>query len=506
MARVRIEWVPVQLYGLGKLGIDHLQLVLEPGEAQSTPQDEWFVIEGVRDATEAGIFLGIEGSDGRLTLSEANLAARELLVEKIGTPAERGSRTLPYGTDAFRAWETMTSFAREIEEEDFPYIAFSLPGSPTPTVNSSSAVASLIHYSGLDPRRQLPYGLHFSPGMETLLGTRADDHMQSADGFTTLLGGRGNDVLEGSADSARVEKLYGGEGDDIFRWSPGFNIVHGGQPQLPYAADGTDVIDYSGAGEIRISFNRHWVPHKVPNFVATFDAGIDHLFSVERIQWNAATDRIVLGKGINLLEDERVLQPSALSPAPKCCVAGLVGAAASGEQHIGGNGSDVIEAGAGDDTLYGGPGSDWLSGGAGSDGYVYLPGDGHDVVIDGEGPNDIDELVLAGGIAPGEIGLLRIADDLLLTLPEGSLMVRGQFAGGGAGIERIVFDFAPPLTRADIDWLARELPSIGVAIDFSGIAAVAILDLVAAGSADDAVFGDGPAVGIDLMLNMPGAF
>ncbi len=180
----------------------------------------------------------------------------------------------------------MSSYARDIEAGDYPYIAYGLPGSPTPTINSSSAVASLIHYSGLDPTQTLPFGMRLSPGTSTLLGTGADDHMRVEHGFTTLLGGRGDDVFVGSG-SAGTEKFYGGEGNDIFRWSPGFNIVHGGQPQLAYTGDGTDVMDYSGAGEVEITFNRHWVPHKTPNYVAVYGTGTDHLYSVERIQWNA---------------------------------------------------------------------------------------------------------------------------------------------------------------------------------------------------------------------------
>ena len=96
MARVRIEWMPVQLYGLGLLGFDHLQLVFEPGEGGLSRQDDWFVMEGVRDATRDGTFLGIEGADGRTTLSVANLAARAELTSKIGTPEHRGSRALPF--------------------------------------------------------------------------------------------------------------------------------------------------------------------------------------------------------------------------------------------------------------------------------------------------------------------------------------------------------------------------------------------------------------------------
>jgi Ca2+-binding RTX toxin-like protein len=453
MARVRIEWMPVQLYGLGLLGFDHLQLVFEPGEGGLSRQDDWFVMEGVRDATRDGTFLGIEGADGRTTLSVANLAARAELTSKIGTPEHRGSRTLPLDGDAFGAWETMSSYARDIEAEDFPYIAFGLPGSPVPTINSSSAIASLIHYCGLDPTQQLPYGIHLSPGMATLLGTGADDRMRIEHGFTTLLGGSGADSFEGSTARPQTEKFYGGSGDDVFRWSPGFNIVHGGQPQMDYASDGTDVIDYSGAGEVTITFNRHWIPHKVPNFIAVSDAGIDHLYSVERIQWNAKTDRIVLGKGIDLLEDNRVKQPVSSLNGGEMHAASLLDAGrASGERLVGNDADEVIVGDGGGDTLYGGAGDDTLAGGAGSDGYVYLPGDGMDVIIDNAGNTDVDELLLAGGIAPEDVGVFRAGDaDLLLMLPGGgSVTVSGFFAASGAGIDRVVFDHAPAWTRAEL--------------------------------------------------------
>jgi hypothetical protein len=313
MPKIRIEWVPVRLYGLGHLGFDHLHIVFEPGSGAR--QDDWFVMEGVRDPTPEGVYLGVDGADGRTTLATANLASSAALTAKIGLPEQRGSRALPFEGEEFRAWETMASYARAIEEEDFPYIAISLPASPTPTINSSSAVASLLHYAGLDPTQWLPFGLHMSPGTTTLLGTRFDDHMRIENGFTTLLGGRGDDVFEGGADRHRIDRFYGGEGDDIFRWSPGFNIVHGGQPLLPYSSDGTDVMDYSGAGRVTISYDHGFIAHRTPNYVAVFATGTDHLFSVERIQWNARTDEIVLGDGLNLLEDDRVVQPASRDAA-----------------------------------------------------------------------------------------------------------------------------------------------------------------------------------------------
>lgn len=471
MPRVRIEWVPVQMYGLGRLGFDHLQLVFEPGEGGDSAQDDWFVMEGVREATSDGTFLGIEGADGRTTLAVANLAARADLTSKIGTPEHRGSRALPYAGDEFRAWETMASYARDIEAEDYPYIALGLPGSPTPTINSSSAIASLVHYSGLDPTRTLPHGIHLSPGTSTLLGTSGDDRLRVEHGFTTLMGGRGDDSFAGSSKPGQIEKFYGGEGDDIFRWSPGFNIVHGGQPQLRYAADGTDVIDYSGAGEVTITFNRHWVPHRSPSFVAEFESGLDHLYSIEPVQWNAKSDRIVLGKGIDLLEDDMVLQPSAQLDGAGVHAAAIVAhdMATIGDVSSGNGGNnrivgtcvdDVIDAKAGDDTLYGGEGNDALLGGVGSDGYVYLPGDGYDVIVDIASDSDVDELVLGGGLGPGDVAVLRTGDgDLLLAVPGGSILVSGFFLAPGVGIERVVFDSAPAAwTRDDLELRAVDAP------------------------------------------------
>lgn len=500
MPKVRIEWTPVKMYGLGRLGFDHLQLVLEQGEGTSL-QDEWFVMEGVRDALSVGTFLNIQGSDGRTKLSTANTAARDDLTDKIGTPEMRGSRPLPYHGNELSAWETMASYARDIEAEDYPYIALGLPGSPTPTINSSSAIASLIHYSGLDPTETLPFGMRLSPGLSTLLGTSQDDHMRAEHGFTTLLGGHGDDVFTGSQSDRQIEKFYGGEGDDLFRWSPGFGIVHGGQPQLAYTADGSDSVDYSGAGAVKITFNRHWIPHKSPNYFAAHDKGAEHLFSVERIQWNARTDHIDLGRGIDLLEDNRVQQPHVSLPgaqrrsarviADDAAVLGDAASASDGDDRLVGTDADeVINAQGGDDTLYGGAGDDILIGGVGSDGYVYLVGDGDDVIIDLPHDGDLDELLLTGGVLPEDVAVYRVgAGDLLLALPHGgSIRVSGFFAGPGAGIERVVFDHAPA-------WMREDLEVRAVIIDPAAAADAFLLDAMSVPAGVDQASGHWPTQG-----------
>jgi RTX calcium-binding nonapeptide repeat (4 copies) len=459
MPRIRIEWVPVQTFGLGLLGFDHLQLVYQPGDTDGPRgQDAWFVMEGVREADGDLAFLGIEGADGRTTLSVANLAARDDLVTKIGTPEHRGSRPLPYGGDEFQAWETMASYARDIEKQDFPYIAYSLPGSPTPTINSSSAIASLIYYSGLDPSARPPFGLHLSPGVATRLGTSGDDAMRVENGFTTLLGGQGRDEFVGGSDRQAIDKLYGGKGDDLFHWSAGFNVIHGGQPQLDYADDGTDTVDYSGAGTVTITFNRHWVPHKAPNYVATFADGRDHLYSIERIQWNETTDRIVLGDGVNIVEDNVILDPGDRFERPHLKSGRLIDDGSTpANQILGDSGDDILRGTAGADTLYGGAGNDTLIGGGGSDGYVYLPGDGNDVIIEDGESSDVDELILAGGIAPADVSLSRPSpesEDLVLTLDMGGRILIKDFFKGAGAIERVVFDNAPAWEHEKLQRLA----------------------------------------------------
>ncbi|WP_439544509.1 hypothetical protein [Hyphomicrobium sp.] len=306
MSSVSVERVPVKALGLGRLGFDHLQIVFETGfQSLKSPQDGWFVIEGLREPGADGIVLGVEGWDGGTTLSEANGGLTgDALADEIGLSPARGARTIAAGPGSIEAWATLVSYAADIAEQRFPYIAASLAGSPLPTINSSSLVASLLHHAGIAVENALPFGTQLTPGIRTLLGTSRDDTLTVGDGFTTLVGGAGDDVLAGGDDPNQTDKLYGGRGNDVIRWSHGNNIVHGGQPGLPYDQDGTDTADYSGAGELRIEVAphsaHHATPHVTPDFIVTHASGQDFLFSIEEIIWDASRDRVVLGRGVGL--------------------------------------------------------------------------------------------------------------------------------------------------------------------------------------------------------------
>jgi hypothetical protein len=156
--------------------------------------------------------------------------------------------------------------------------------------------------------------------------------LETAHGFTAIVGGGGNDHLTGSDIAGSVDKLYGGPGNDTFHWSRGVNILHGGQPGLAYEDDGLDTVDYTGAGEIRVDALPGADPHRQPDFVVSHPGGQDYLYSIEEILWDRASDHVKIGRGVGLvtqppdgdrqggaggsarLEMHETLSPSTLAP------------------------------------------------------------------------------------------------------------------------------------------------------------------------------------------------
>jgi len=188
------------------------------------------------------------------------------------------------------------------------YHAFNLDLSPLPTANSSSVVASLLYYIGVDIAENMPSRfLSYTVGTRTLLGSTQADELTLEWSFNTILSGDGDDKLKGTDRTAVIEKLYGGSGDDTFIWSHGSHIYHGGQPELDYASDGSDTIDYTGVGFVRIEAGDTPVPHLRPDYIAFHSSGVDRLFSIEIMNWDSRSDTISLGEGVELTEVKPVL-------------------------------------------------------------------------------------------------------------------------------------------------------------------------------------------------------
>jgi len=304
---IRVEYIPIHKFNLGWFGMDHLQIVLEQDEIPIlASQDDWYVLEGDSGTSEAGNTLGVVGENGRTRLAAANLASGADLVAKIGTPITRGSRILPVEFDHLGAWGRMAAYAVGIGYTEFPYLAYGAPYTPFPTFNSSSVVASLLWQLGIDVNTMMPRGVRFSPGTGTLLGTDENNTLTiPTANFDTLAGGFGNDDLSGTNERLRVDKLFGGGDDDLFHWSSGFNIIHGGQPKMSFDEDGQDTVDYSGAGTIYITTgNRYGFRGLSPDYIASFtggdgrSGGTDWLYSIEVVRIDGRSDRVVFGEGV----------------------------------------------------------------------------------------------------------------------------------------------------------------------------------------------------------------
>ncbi len=306
MAKIRIERVPVKKFFLGYLGFDHLQLAFEPDSTTgvAVPQDEWYVMEGLRVPTADGVKLGVLGDNGRTLMRIANGGVTgDALVAEIGTPETRGSNVLTT-QNAQDTWNRMALHAANVNDQIFNYNAYGMASSLTPTLNSSSFIASVIYAGGFDVESSLPHNLRFSPGVETLLGSLGDDQLRIQKQFTALFGGMGIDLLQGMDDPSRIDRMYGGGDDDLFSWSQGKNYLHGGDSSWSYKDDGIDTVNYSGAGTVHIDLNPAWVEHLVPQYFATFDSGSDYLLSIERLVWNSdSTDSISVGPGLQLIEN-----------------------------------------------------------------------------------------------------------------------------------------------------------------------------------------------------------
>ncbi|MGE5266611.1 MAG: Ig-like domain-containing protein, partial [Deltaproteobacteria bacterium] len=429
MSNIRIERVPIQQNALWVLRADHLMLTFQQDPLDNGEfQDRWWVMEGTRDlAPDGQVTIGVDGANGVTTLSAANgNKDAAALLKAISTPWWRGSHIIPTN-NALNDWLLMASIARNIDAEGHPYHAFNVNFSPLPTANSSSVVASLLYYIGVDIAENMPSAfLSFTVGTRTLLGTSGADQLKLQWSFDTILSGDGNDKLEGTDRPDTVEKFYGGRGDDEFIWSQGSHVYHGGQSSLAYASDGFDTVDYTGVGFVRIEAPENPVPHLRADYLAYHASGIDRFFSVEAIKWNDRSDTVALGDGVDLAEFKPLLDLKGqdeesngdtldlsdrttglmVAPSDKADVV-LVGArtadgnfadgglwARSLEWLIGSAGNDHIYAGPAMTGAEGGKGDDLLSGrlstpltGASPKGFdVELNGgDGNDTIVSGTG-------------------------------------------------------------------------------------------------------------------------
>ncbi len=177
----------------------------------------------------------------------------------------------------------------------------------------------------------------------TYTGASAFTGTGSADD-NVIIGGSGNDALNGMAGN---DTLIGGAGNDTLDGGSGNDVLQGGTGNDTYVVDsGDSVVEFASEGT-----------DTVRTAVAAYTLGAN----VENLTYTGASAFAGTGNGLN----------------------------------------NFITGGGGNDTLTGGLGNDTLSGGAGDDHFVFVNGDGLDIVTDftaGDGSGDV--IALSGyGIA-----------------------------------------------------------------------------------------------------------
>ncbi len=241
------------------------------------------------------------------------------LVKATGTeisPTTPGDYILAQGANLQQQWNAIGSAADSISGQ-FAYNSYNLSiiSTVTPALNSNSFVASVLYWAGISLPSDisgtvLNYGS--APGIQTLLGTQADDSMSTIQQFVNIYGGKGADSISGDN---RNNSLFGGLDNDLISISTGSDVIHGGQSDIAYQLDGSDRYDASSmtsgititSQKLPFSNNRQ---HIDPDFyVLKIASGIDRLYSIEYLRNTPLKDKFVL-------DPDGVLGPPQFEPLP----------------------------------------------------------------------------------------------------------------------------------------------------------------------------------------------
>ncbi|TIH08376.1 calcium-binding protein [Pseudomonas leptonychotis] len=356
--------------------------------------------------------------------------------------------------------------------------------------------------------------LHGGDGNDTLNGGGGNDHLYGDAGDDHLYGGgvldggAGNDYLEGSGlliggegvDTLKGEgfdTLQGGAGDDLIEaysnaWNQGSNTIEGGtgndtiygsfgeDTYIFNLGDGNDLLIERRAGEAfsnveptadtlsfgegiaasDLSFHRrgldmiiehangtdsitvqNWFKEpndhfKLEHFVFADGSELSQADVEGQVIWHG-TDSVDSFIGYRDLNDTMRLgagDDKAWGRAGDDEIHGE-----GGNDYLDGEeGNDTVYGGAGNDQLMGGVGNDQLFGGTGDDKYVYKLGDGTDTIDNTGGGND--GVFFSGGIDEERLTFTRDGDDLLILVDgdaEQSVRVLGHFLGGDKAISYV---------------------------------------------------------------------
>jgi Ca2+-binding RTX toxin-like protein len=283
----------------------------------------------------------------------------------------------------------------------------------------------------------------------------------------------GNDVITGFDDSDDI--VRGGAGDDALAGAGGSDRY------VLNIGDGRDTITDSSGSDDRLEFGAGIWSNNIAVTRSATDAN-DVILTV------SGTDAVTL-KGF-LAGSESGVDKVVFADGTVWSKTTVANAILASKMTTG---ADTIVGTGFADAIAGGLGNDTLSGGAGGDTYSFNRGDGQDNIVELQADGN-DRLKLGSGITAAQVTLRKGSvdpTDLVVDIGGGeTITVKGQLAGGGAGIEAIMFADGTVWGPVDID---QKLMTLAQTSGADTIYGSGNADTITGGAGNDVLDGRGGA-------------
>ena len=260
-------------------------------------------------------------------------------------------------------------------------------------------------------------------GIENIIGSKYDDLIIADDNINEILAGEGDDIVN-ALDGDDI--VYGGDGDDLLEGGGGNDILHGenGNDTIIGDLDDDVLFGENGDDSLKGGFGNDALNGGVGDDLLDGGEGLDTFFGgdgFDRITYVSSLNGVTVSIATEIADIDGVIETFTE-------VEGLIGS----------NYDDILSGADNDNSLDGGLGDDYLSGGNGNDVYIYGLNYGQDVIYEARrhvGIASVDRVVFNGDIAPGDLTLTKVGDDLEITFTNGSdkLTIEKQFSWGGLG-------------------------------------------------------------------------
>ncbi|KKE84716.1 calcium-binding protein, partial [Pseudoalteromonas luteoviolacea] len=329
---------------------------------------------------------------------------------------------------------------------------------------------------------------------EFIYGLGGDDQIEGRGGNDYLDGGEGNDtlvVMQSQHYKHNHTTIVGGKGDDILK---GFISS---ETYVYNLGDGHDIIDDVGSIEgndllrfgegitqdmINIRRSNNDIVIEVNHIRSDYQGTVT--FKNGFTSLNKVVDQIQFIDGKTILSEEIHKKASTINGSDQDDM--LEGTASSdwifghdGNDNIQGSfGNDYLDGGSGNDEIYtgtgrnvqsnrntlvGGLGNDKLFGSVSSERYLYSFGDGHDVIVDNGDNSQIDKIEFGEGISKDNVKVSRDGNDIILDVigtddfTNGSIRIEKAFIENSYKIELVQFEDGSYWNDSDLVEIARHL-------------------------------------------------